>query len=291
MNINSEYIQKKEFHTAFKGYNMEEVDKFLDVLSVEFERIIKKNKELQENLDKVKYEGGSPDQETDLNKLVSEVLVSAHKVADEIRKKAEIEAQEIVQSKRKIEEDDMKNLLKEKKELEEKVKYLSSFYDNFISKIKDIVKDFNLKINSIENEFVDESIVENLKSNVISIDAEKNLPGNLQSSPFVQEKTEETDEMQKNIDVKQPEYEKQESKIYPEIKKLSDDAEEQKIKEIIESRDFEEEKNNLEKEIKKDKRIFDNYEEEKITRERKKSDIANPDIINEFFGNNDERKY
>jgi cell division initiation protein len=92
MNINSEYIQKKEFHTAFKGYSMEEVDKFLDVLAGEFEKITKKNKELQDNLDKVRYEGNI-EQEDDVNKLVSDVLVSAHKVADEIKKKAQMDAE------------------------------------------------------------------------------------------------------------------------------------------------------------------------------------------------------
>ncbi|MBC7333844.1 MAG: DivIVA domain-containing protein, partial [Actinobacteria bacterium] len=34
MNITPEFIQKKEFHITFKGYSPEEVDKFLDLLSV-----------------------------------------------------------------------------------------------------------------------------------------------------------------------------------------------------------------------------------------------------------------
>jgi len=42
MNINYENIQKKEFHIVFKGYNPEEVDKFLDLLSIEFEKLQKR---------------------------------------------------------------------------------------------------------------------------------------------------------------------------------------------------------------------------------------------------------
>ncbi|MCJ7665397.1 MAG: DivIVA domain-containing protein, partial [Actinobacteria bacterium] len=42
MIINSENIQKKEFHIVFKGYKPEEVDKFLDSLSIEFEKLRKR---------------------------------------------------------------------------------------------------------------------------------------------------------------------------------------------------------------------------------------------------------
>src|SRR5665647_2094561 len=127
MNINSEYIQKKEFHTAFKGYGMEEVDKFLDILEVEFERISKKNNELQDSLDKAKYEGDAK-AETDVNTLVSEVLVSAHKIADEIRKKAEIDVEENIQNIKDIKEKQLKDLLKERKDLESKVQLVGKLY-------------------------------------------------------------------------------------------------------------------------------------------------------------------
>ncbi|MBE3128498.1 MAG: DivIVA domain-containing protein, partial [Actinobacteria bacterium] len=43
MDKNAELIRKKEFHIVFKGYKPEEVDKFLDIVSVEFDRLIRKN--------------------------------------------------------------------------------------------------------------------------------------------------------------------------------------------------------------------------------------------------------
>ena len=47
MNINSENIQKKEFHIVFKGYKPEEVDKFLDQLSIEFDKLQKRVESLK----------------------------------------------------------------------------------------------------------------------------------------------------------------------------------------------------------------------------------------------------
>jgi len=66
MDKNAEFIRKKEFHIVFKGYKPEEVDKFLDIVSVEFDRLMKKTKDLQESLDKLKFE--SSDEETDIKK-------------------------------------------------------------------------------------------------------------------------------------------------------------------------------------------------------------------------------
>ncbi|MCE5330455.1 DivIVA domain-containing protein [bacterium] len=294
MNINSEYIQKKEFHTVFKGYNMEEVDKFLDILAVEYERLLKKNIELQDSLDKVKYEGEGEIRETnatadaDVSKLVSEVLISAHKIADEIKKKAEREAEEVIQNKKDIEENDIKNLLKEKKDIEERVKFAGKSYDDFILKVKGVINDFNLKIVDIENEFKAEDIKENLQTDRTK---EEDIKKDFRAAENISINQNDLDKVN-SADSSGEGVKETNEESNPEIRKLADDAEEQKIREIIESRDFEETSgNDTFKEVKKDKKIFDDYEEEKIIKDRKKTDIANPDIINEFFGNNDERKY
>jgi len=291
MNINSEYIQKKEFHTAFKGYSMEEVDKFLDILAVEFERISKKNKELQDNLDKVKYEGDVKE-ETDVNTLVSEVLVSAHKVADEIKKKAETDAKEIIQNKKDIEENQLNTLLKEKKELEDKVKFIGNFYGDFIIKIKKDINEFNLKIKDIEDGFKIEGVIENLPADSESI---KNTKTEYRKSSFSEndEENENVKIMEDNKDEGHHLIDEQiEKSISPEIVRLSNEEEEKKIREVIESKDIEENNDeNALKYIKREKKIFNEHEEDIIAKERKRIDIGNPDIINEFFGNNDERKY
>jgi len=283
MNINSEYIQKKEFHTAFKGYSMEEVDKFLDILAVEFDRINKKNKELQDALDQYKYEG-KKEQEEDVSKLVSDVLISAHKVADEIKRKAEEEAKEIIENKKNIENNELRDLLKEKKAIEEKIKYLINFYNEFLDVLKNILNDFNKKITGIEKE----SNIIDLKEKVKVFEQE--LINNKEADKFKVD--ENYEENIKNNYENNDQYKEsiKPDLLNPEIEKISD--KEKEIREFIEK----EENNNIEKEksnkdFKTENDIFDSYNEDKIRKENKKIDIANPDIISEFFGDNDERKY
>lgn len=291
MNINSEYIQKKEFHTAFKGYGMEEVDKFLDILAVEFERISKKNKELQDSLDKVKYEGDAKS-ETDVNTLVAEVLVSAHKVADEIRKKAEVDAKENIQNIKDIEEKQLKDLLKERKDLESKVQLVGKFYGDFIAKIKKDINEFILKIENIEDGLKTEDVIENLQYDTEVINNTKTEPVK-SSFPEYSEKNPDIKVAENNVVEEIQSMDEQIEKIIdPEIKRLSNEDEEKKIREVIESDDIKENYNeNILRDSKREKKVFDEHEADSVIKDKKRIDIGDPDIINEFFGNSDDRKY
>jgi len=291
MNINSEYIQKKEFHTAFKGYGMEEVDKFLDILAVEFERISKKNNELQDSLDKAKYEGDAK-AETDVNTLVSEVLVSAHKIADEIRKKAEIDVEENIQNIKDIKEKQLKDLLKERKDLESKIQFVGKLYGDFITKIKKDISEFTLKVENIEDGLKTEDVIENLQYDTEVINNTKTEPVK-SSFPEYSEKNPDIKVAESNVvEEIQPIDEQIEKIIDPEIKRLSNEDEEKKIREVIESEDIKENYNEkILRDSKREKKVFDEHEEDRVIRGKKRIDIGDPDIINEFFGNSDDRKY
>ena len=289
MNINSEYIQKKEFHTAFKGYGMEEVDKFLDILAVEFERISKKNKELQDSLDKVKYEGDAKS-ETDVNTLVAEVLISAHKVADEIKKKAEVDAKENIQSIKDIEEKQLKDLFNERKDLESKVQSVGKFYGDFITKMKKDINEFILKIENIEDGLKTKDVIENLQSDTEIINNTKTEPEESSFSEYSGRNPDIKESESNVIEAIQPLDEQIEKIIAPEIKRLSNEEEEKKIREVIESEDIKENYNeNILRDSKREKKVFDEREEDRVIKEKKRIDIGDPDIINEFFGNSDDR--
>jgi cell division initiation protein len=280
MNINSEYIQKKEFHTAFKGYSMEEVDKFLDILAVEFDRLIKKNKELQDSLDKMKFE--NPSQDEDVSKLVSDVLVSAHKIADEIKGKAEKEAKDMIKQKKDTEEMEIKNLTERKKIIDEQLQQTQEFYKNFLAEIKSSMKGLSLKVEDIEKNFKQ-------KSAKISVSEDNYSPVN---NPDI--KTENP--LSENIDESENEedsYKNDEAGIPPseEQDKIIELEEDKKIRDFIESgsmegesRDMPEGKFDEFQGEKTEKKIFDEYEEGRIYKNRRKTDIGNPDIIDEFFG-------
>ncbi len=126
MPINSEIIRKKEFHIVFKGYKPEEVDKFLDSLSGEVERLIKKNKEMQENVDRLKFERSNESE--DMKKVLQDALVSAHKIAEDIKQKAEQEAKQMYSQKKIESEKEFKELEEKKKKIEDDISNIKKQY-------------------------------------------------------------------------------------------------------------------------------------------------------------------
>jgi cell division initiation protein len=261
MYVNSEYIQKKEFHVVFKGYKPDEVDKFLDILSIEFDKLVKKNKELTENLDKLKFEGEK--EEKDWKKIIQDALVSAHKVAEDVKSKAKIEADRILKEKSIKEEESIKDLHNKRKELEEKIEVIRSRYEEFKNKIRNLAGDLNEISNKMDKEGLGKIEI---------------------TEPAITEETLKS-------------YEKEEKPTPKEEDKLTRKEEELVIQDIFKggkekSKDKEnkiegskkEESKIVDEGIKGDKKDSGNKNKDnELKRERKKIDIANPDIINNFF--------
>ncbi|MCJ7665489.1 MAG: DivIVA domain-containing protein [Actinobacteria bacterium] len=299
MIINSENIQKKEFHIVFKGYKPEEVYKFLDSLSIEFEKLRKRLKELEEGIDSMKYEGDK--ESVQMKKVIQEALVSAHKVAEEIKQKARKEAEELVNSKKMEEERAIRKIQTEKEMLEKSLAGLKEDYKSFklqISKFADDFKQKTLNIGDIQLSDTFKKIElasEKISSNTLDSYGEKeeiNKYGNMEDSSF-SEYTENT----KNLSEDQTEYKhaKKES-----IEEAGDSEDERKdlstiADDIIEKMDYQgtgglkEERNNIEKgsygssDMEEDDAADEEDKEETEKKIRKKIDIANPDIINDFF--------
>jgi cell division initiation protein len=275
MNINSEYIQKKEFHTVFKGYNMEEVDKFLDILAVEFDRLTKANKELQDTLDRMKFE--NPSQDEDVTKLVSDVLISAHKIADEIKRKAEIDAKTLIEQKKDSEELEIKSLIERKQQISEQTEKLSDIYMDFITKVKNYLNDFSIKVGEMERNIQAEYEISQPGSEKETVIEEKI---NLKDGGTMGKKENPVDDSIK---------EKEKEIVLEEDKKIRDFIESDGYRsyegsgQARSSEDL--------NETREEKKIFDEFEDEKIGKDKKKMDIANSEIIDEFFGDNEERKY
>jgi cell division initiation protein len=274
MNINAENIQKKEFHVVFKGYKPEEVDKFLDILTVEFDKLQRSQKELQENIERLKYEGNKESGE--MKRVIQEALVSAHKIAEDIKQKAELEAEELIRAKVAEQEKSYKDLLTRKTELERDIKELSLKYEDFKGKIEKLADDLKKSTSKVaEGKYLDTAGIKNK-----DLDIDK------------------TDEDDNSKESKKTEYPTgKEMNILEGIKekegKESTEAEEEKAIEEEQEKVEEEEKEEDEEEagrVKEKKSIiYESEETEEIDYEyrpkrvKKKIDIANPDIINDFF--------
>ncbi len=99
-------IHHKEFRHSIRGYSEDEVDRFLDEVADEFERLFKENIDLSEKLDAANEKIRSY---LDMEKTLHNTMLAAQQSAEEIRKKsaqeselllrdAEIKAKELVQA-------------------------------------------------------------------------------------------------------------------------------------------------------------------------------------------------
>lgn len=274
MNINSEYIQKKEFHVVFKGYKPEEVDKFLDILSVEFDRLSKKNRELQESLDRLKFEGHSEEQE--MKKVLQDALVSAHKVAEEIKEKARKEAEEYIKSRKAEEEESYKDLLTKKQELEEKIRYIEDKYEEFKIKVKSMAEDFGQFINKMDSEVK----LNELRKVLDDDKAEKGKYLSFSENEGYSDKTFKEDSKDSangsKKDTSNDEY----------ISKVDEKEKENTEREKADLASGEEQEH-----LDNDRDYSKQEKDGEIKRKRKGIDIADSDIINEFFRSDEDRDY
>ncbi|SFG56182.1 cell division initiation protein [Desulfotomaculum arcticum] len=90
-------IQKKEFKRAFRGYNQDEVDQFLDQLVRDYELLYIENQSLKEKLEasetaKARY--------LEMEKIIKDAVIMAQKNADDLTRNARQQADMIAEDAR-----------------------------------------------------------------------------------------------------------------------------------------------------------------------------------------------
>jgi cell division initiation protein len=281
MNINSESIQKKEFHVVFKGYKPEEVDKFLDILAVEFDRLQKNNRELMDNMERFKYEGDK--ESVEMKKVIQDALVSAHRVAEDIKRKAQQEAEEMVKSKVVEEEEHYKKMLARKLKLEEEIKRLDREYENFRGKITRLVDDFKESASKLEEGKLSgiSGIKEEESPDLVEEISEETAGESKQGKDLIYspESEDEFEVFKSEEESEEKEGSEENKKENPELENLKEEEEKEDEGEEDIVQDSEG-KIGVHGDSEEIEEIDDNYQPKRM---KKKIDIANPDIINDFF--------
>ena len=298
LNINAENIQKKEFHIVFKGYKPEEVDKFLDLLSVEFDKLKKKVDELEENMDSIKYEGDK--ESVKMKRVIQEALVSAHKVAEEIKQKAKTEAEELVNNRRLEEEQAISKIRTEKEMLQQNIARLKEDYSSFKDQISKFADDFKKKTLNIGDIQLDDTLKKiDIVSEKINMNEISDIGGKEEEekSETIQDSVSPEDEGTTNSLMNDQEEYKHAKKELIEESGMQEDnsAQSQTLSDdIIEKLNnqgiggLEEDKEKVWEEsdspdMQKEKVVSEDNDDAGEKKTRKKIDIANPDIINDFF--------
>ncbi len=122
-------IENKKFSKQMvNGYNVDEVDEFLDEITADYEKLYKENKALKDNTEELHNDVG---QYKDIESTLQNTLIIAQKTADEVQNVAKKQAEQIIkdaeyQAKTKLDEINTQLMIKEK-ELDELKKQFSVY--------------------------------------------------------------------------------------------------------------------------------------------------------------------
>ena len=86
-------IENKRFSKTLKGYNVDEVDDFLDDLTIDYEKIYKENIELREQVEQYKKD---LEHYKNVEHTLQNTLIMAQTTADDIKANAQTRAEQIV---------------------------------------------------------------------------------------------------------------------------------------------------------------------------------------------------
>ena len=86
-------IENKRFSKTLKGYNVDEVDVFLDQLTIDYEKLYKENAELKDQIEESKKD---LEHYKNVEHTLQNTLVMAQTTAEDIKKNAQTRAEQII---------------------------------------------------------------------------------------------------------------------------------------------------------------------------------------------------
>ena len=105
-------IENKKFQKQMRnGYNVDEVDDFLDEITVDYEKLYKDNTELRAEIERSKSD---LEKYKNIEQTLQNTLVMAQKTADDIKNNAQDEADNIIKNARSKMQESVDELTKDK---------------------------------------------------------------------------------------------------------------------------------------------------------------------------------
>lgn len=171
-------IQNKDFAKGVRGYKEEEVDSFLDLLTIDLEKLINENaslktevKRLEEDVEKYKGSETAVVETLEAAKsLMREIAISSEKRAEVLLKNAELDAQLITREAK----ESVEKLTEESTNLRTRFVTFKSKYKNLL---ESELERFDTLSNEIFSEFGDLDL-RNTSQNVMTQEIKKAEPEN-----------------------------------------------------------------------------------------------------------------
>ncbi len=105
--LSAKDIEEKQFSKQLKGYNVDEVDVFLDDIVEDYEKLIKTNKELEEKIEVLTQ---AMEEYKAIEGTLQDTLLMAQKTAGDVKNVAKKEAAHIIESAKDVAKKTMENI-------------------------------------------------------------------------------------------------------------------------------------------------------------------------------------
>ena len=126
-------IENKRFTKAIKGYNSNEVDEFLDELTVEYEKLYKENAELRNEVESNKKD---LEHYRNVEHTLQNTLVMAQTTAEDIKKMANQQADQIVKDAELNAKQAVEELGRQEFEMRVKLEEMKKKFDMYKAKME-----------------------------------------------------------------------------------------------------------------------------------------------------------
>ena len=126
-------IENKRFGRSLKGYNVDEVDEFLDELTIQYEKLYKENSELKELVENSKKD---LEHYKSVEHTLQNTLVMAQTTAEDIKNMAQKQADQIVSEANIKAKKSVEDLDRQEFELRTKLEEKRKEYEMFKSKME-----------------------------------------------------------------------------------------------------------------------------------------------------------
>ncbi len=149
MNIVPMDIKRQVFKKSMRGYDIEEVQSFLEMVAGQFEELIKENKDLAEQLGRFKFENEKYEK---LEKTIQETLINSQKTLEESKANAEHEAKLIIKDA-EIKAEQLKRVTENKRdELKKEIVSLHDQKKMFTIRFRSLIKSQLEMLNILESD-------------------------------------------------------------------------------------------------------------------------------------------
>ena len=126
-------IENKRFTKTLKGYNVEEVDDFLDQLTLEYEKLYKENAEYRDQADKYQKD---LEHYRNVEHTLQNTLVMAQTTAEDIKSMAQKQADQIIRDAQNDARKAVDELNKEEFEIRRRLEDLRRQFDVYKAKME-----------------------------------------------------------------------------------------------------------------------------------------------------------